>query len=213
MGKIYPDLAGAFTRTIGGTVYYLRFGENLARRKSVWSENRTFSDAQLLQQAKFRLLTTVGNSLREAVDAGFPGRKRSQSGANVFVQVNQGACEVTEGGEVSLDYGRVLCAKGNLRPPFVEVKRSAEGFVFTNRAVTERGHAMETDDRVMAVVFDPVNGYCLFSELCKRGDEVTETVALPDYWGQESPVVYVFAVSEDGKRASRSLYLVPEEGD
>lgn len=91
MGKIHPDLAGAFTRTIGGTVYYMRYGENLARRKGVQGENRQFSDAQVLQQSKFGLLNTVGCSMRDVVEVGFPQRKRTQSGVNAFVQENVNA--------------------------------------------------------------------------------------------------------------------------
>ncbi len=212
MGKIHPDLAGAFTRTIGGTVYYMRYGENLARRKGVQGENRQFSDAQVLQQSKFGLLNTVGCSMRDVVEVGFPQRKRTQSGVNAFVQENQRVCRELGGGDVSLNYEEMLCAKGSLHPPFVQVSRDANGIVFTNRPMAERTASMQGNDRVMVVAFDPVDGFCRSLELCKRGDEAMETVTLPDYWQQENLVFYTFAVNAGGTRASRSLYLVPEEG-
>lgn len=209
MGKIHPDLAGAFTRTIGGTVYYMRYGENLARRKGVQSENRKFSDAQVLQQSKFGLLNTVGCSMRDVVEAGFPQRKRNQSGVNVFVQENRQVCEELEGGEVALNYEALSCAKGSLHPPFVQVSRGEDGITFTNRAAAERTSSMQGDDKVMVVVFDPVGGFCRFQELCRREEETTVTVTLPDYWQQETLVFYAFAVNAEGTRASKSLYLVP----
>lgn len=42
MGKIYPDLAGAFRGSVGKVSYYLRADENIARRKG---EERKASDS------------------------------------------------------------------------------------------------------------------------------------------------------------------------
>lgn len=175
MGRIHPDLAGAFTNAVGGTVYYVRFGENLARRKGVWSENRKFTKGQLLQQAKFGILNTVGSVMEEAVEIGFPQRKRKQSGSNIFVRVNSDACDVTEDGQVSVDYKRVLCAHGGLTPPLVTVSRTESSLSFECQAMTE-GKKAAPDDRIMGVMLDPVNGFCQCRELCARGEGGSETM-------------------------------------
>ena len=206
MGKIYPDLVGAFTNAVGGTVYYMRCGKNVVRRKGVRRKKQTA--LQERQQVKFGALSRLAMLLKEVITMGFVQRKQGVFDVNVFVQKNKDICRVEEDGSISVNYERLVCSEGNLRVP-VAVAMLDEG----DHGLTFECEEMEPDkdalpdDRIMGVVFDTVNGFCRCVELCERQEGGATSVTLDEYWSLEALAVYIFAVSKDGHRVSDSVYL------
>lgn len=207
MGKIYPDLAGAYRRSIGGTVYYMRFGENLVRRKSIPKENRENSVGQERQQQKFKVINILGAVVKDVVNIGFPQRKRKLTGVNMFVHVNTQVWQEVED-EIAVDFSKLLLAQGSLAIPTVTVALDEENRSLSfNCPKTEAEVNAKEDDRIFCVVIDPKNGFCRSKELCERGTGGEYTLTLPDTWAVKEIQVYVFALSNDGKQASKSVYL------
>ncbi|MDE7074717.1 MAG: hypothetical protein K2O69_06700, partial [Odoribacter sp.] len=190
MGKIFPDVAGAFTNALGGTVYYVRNGENLVRRKGKCNEKK-FTDLQKLQQSKFSILNRLGNRLKEVADVGFPQRKPTQSGANMFVRANKDICRVTEDGEVAVDLGRMLCAQGRLAVPALSVAQEGRELAFTLAPCEPERYALP-DDRVMVLVFEPECERFRFGEIGVRGKPGRLVFPLPKHWKSADVRVYVF---------------------
>lgn len=207
MGEIYPDLAGAYKRSVGNTVYYVRLGANLVRRKAVPNDNRKSSEAQVKQQQRFAVINALGRKVRGVVDVGFPKRPRRLSGVNMFVHVNTGVWQEA-GDEVAVDFSKLVLADGSLIEPEVEVVLNHEEgkLVFTAEAAEEEQDA-EIEDRVMGVIIDAKNGFCRMRELFTRGAGGEFSFVLPKTWETEALQVYVFALRRDGKQASRSQYL------
>lgn len=207
MGKIYPDLAGAFRRSVGGTVYYMRYGENLVRRKAVPNENRKSSLEQEKQQQRFGIINALGAMVKGVVNMGFPQRKRNLSGVNMFVHLNTDVWK-EEGDEVAVDFTKLVLAKGSLLVPVATVALNSETttITFTCPKFESENNAKE-DDRIYGVVIDPKNGFCRCHELCKRGTGGEYSFILPDSWDIAEVQMYVFALSSDGKYASKSLYV------
>lgn len=206
MGKIFPDMAGAFTNALGGTVYYVRNGENLARRKGGGSKKK-FTDLQQLQQAKFAILNALGNRLREVVDVGFPQRKPTQSGVNMFVRANMDICSVTEEGELAVDLGRMLCARGRLVVPALSVEQAEDRLAFTLAPCRPERYALP-DDRVMVLVFAPEHRWFRCGEIGVRGKAGKMVFTIPPHWKTREVRVYVFAVNRAGTQVSDSRCLL-----
>lgn len=207
MGEIYPDLAGAYKRSVGNTVYYIRFGANLARRKPVPNENRKSSDEQLKRQRQFAVINVLGRKVKGVVDVGFPQRPRKWSGVNMFVHVNTGVWQES-GDEVAVDFSKLVLADGFLIEPEVEVALNyEEGTLVFNAGAAEEEIDAQPDDRVMGVIIDAKNGFCRMRELFTRGAGGKYSFSLPQRWDMEALQVYVFALSRDGKQASRSHHL------
>lgn len=208
MGQIYPDLAGAFRRSVGGTVYYMLYGDNFVRRKPIPSENRNSSDEQKQQQQRFGVINGVGAMVKDVVNMGFPQRKRKLSGVNMFVHLNTNVWK-EEGEEVAVDFTKLVLAKGSLLVPEATVVINSETMTvtFTCPKFEKENNAKE-DDRIYGVVIDPKNGFCRCHELCKRGAGGEYNFNLSDRWDIAEVQMYVFALSSDGKYASKSLYVV-----
>lgn len=207
MAIIYPDLAGAFRRSIGGTVYYMRFGENLVRRKGVPKEDRENSVKQEKQQQRFKVINILGAVVKNVVDIGFPGRKRKLTGVNMFVHVNTQVWQEVED-EIAVDFSKLLLAQGSLLIPTVTVAFDEETrSLLFNCSKTEAEINARENDRIFWVVIDPKNGFCRSRELCERGTGGDYTLTLPDTWAVKEVQIYVFALSNDGKQASKSVYL------
>ncbi len=82
MGKIYPDFVGAFTNSLGETVYYMWNGQNWVSRKGVQRKVPTFLQKRL--RAQFSMLVQLAFLLQEAIRIGFLRDKRGVSRANLF---------------------------------------------------------------------------------------------------------------------------------
>lgn len=207
MEKIYPDLAGAFARSVGNAVYYLKAGENLVRSKSkkAYTSN---TPAQQEQKGKFGDLSRLGSIVLEAVNIGFPQRPARLSGVNMFFKVNKDCFKQAQGDQTEIDYERLVYSNGSLFPPKVNVTLDAVA-----KTVELTGTSMpdyskcKPDDTVYGVLMDTTNGFCQLVEVCKRGNGGKKSVNLSDFWDADSTVVHVFAVSNDGKKASKSVHV------
>lgn len=210
MSKVYPDFLGALIGSTGKVSYYMRYGENIARRKVIGGKSSN-SPAAVEQRAKFGTVIKLASVLQAATHLGFPQRKRGLTVANEFVRLNKDICTVT-GDTVSVDYERLLCANGQLHTPEVTVTYSAESqkFLF-EQTTTEEERNNSADDKVYAVLLESNQGFCRLTELRQRGESGSTSVTLPKRWDKEHVIVYAFATSADGKLASKSIYLTVEE--
>ncbi|MCB6971341.1 MULTISPECIES: DUF6266 family protein [Butyricimonas] len=212
MAKVYLDYLGALIGSVGKVSYYMRYSDNIARRKG---EERKVSNAPALveQRQKFGMLAHLSTVLQPAIELGFPQRKRGQSARNAFHQLNKDVCTV-EGEMVVVDYENLLCSNGSLVPPDVTVSFDAVAgkFSFVQEQMEEEEMGCNADDAVRAVLLECEKGFCRLVRLRKRGEGGSTSVALPKNWNGDNVVVYCFAVSADGKKASTSLYLTVEAG-
>ena len=211
MSKIFTDFLGILIGSTGNVTYYMRYSDNIARRKGAGRKGSN-SPAAIEQRMKFGVLTKLASLLQAIILLGFPQRKRGLTAANEFVRLNKDICTVT-GDAVSVDYERLLCANGQLHTPEVTVTYSAESqkFLF-EQTTTEEERNNSADDKVYAVLLESNQGFCRLAELRQRGESGTTSVTLPKRWEKEHVIVYAFATSADGKLASKSIYLTVEEG-
>lgn len=207
MGKIYPDLAGAFARSVGNAVYYLKADENLVRSKSkkAYTSN---TPAQQVQKGKFGDLSRLGSVVLEAVNMGFPQRPARLSAVNMFFKENKDCFRAVQDGQAEIDYERLVYSGGSLFPPQVRVTLDAAGKTMELSGIAMPDYSKcQSDDTVYGVLMDTANGFCQLVEVCKRGTGGTKSVSLSDFWDTEATVVHAFAVSSDGKKASKSVHV------
>lgn len=207
MGKIHPDLAGAFQRSVGNVVYYLKNGENIARSKSK-SPYTSKTPAQETQRGKFGDMNHLASIMQNVAKTGFPQRKRGFSAVNAFHSSNKRNYIESEDGKTVIDYEHLQCSQGPLFPPVVTATLNAESrtIAFQSEAMPGDSNCKE-DDAVYAVLLDTENEFCSLTEVCKRGKGGSVSVILSRYWKTEAVVLYAFAVSANGRKASATLHL------
>ena len=210
MAKIYADIAGFIIGSIGKISYYMRYSENIARRKNVGGKRSDSPDA-VEQRVKFGMLNKLSSVMLTVIALGFVQRKRGLSAGNAFLQLNKDIFTV-EGDIITVDYEHLLCANGPLVGPEVEVTYSegSSTFIFEQTKMEEEVNC-SADDKIYAVLLEFDQGFCRLIELRQRGENGVTSIPLPQRWKKEHMIVYAFAMSADQKKASKSMYLTVSE--
>lgn len=207
MGKIHPDLAGAYTRSVGNVVYYLKDGENFARTKSK-APYTSNTPAQQEQKGKFSDLSQLGSVMQEVAKVGLVQRKRGLSAINAFHSVNKDCFTQAEGEKASIDYENLKCSQGPLYPPVVTATLDNEtSTVAFNCPAMPDATNCNAKDVVYGVLLDTENGFCHLLRLCDRGEGGTAQAVLSAYWNTDAIVAYAFVVSNNGRKASKTLFV------
>lgn len=207
MGRIYPDLAGAFSRSVGNVVYYLKDGENFARAKSK-TPYTSNTPAQQKQKDKFSDLSRLGSIMQEVSAVGFPLRPRRLSPINMFHRMNKNCFVQADGEQVAIDYEHLKCSAGPLFPPQVKATLNAEqnSIEFVCKAMPETTNC-KPGDTIYGVLLDTENGFCHLLKLGERKDDSTVSVVLSDFWQANATVAFAFAVSNNGLKASPTVHI------
>ena len=129
MAKVLLDMLGAIIGSVGKVSYYMRYSDNIARRKGAGGKSSN-SPAAVEQRMKFGMLIQLATILQTIITQGFPQRKRGLSAANAFVSINKDICSV-ESNVLTVDYEQLLCANGQLLTPEVTVTYSTENQKFS----------------------------------------------------------------------------------
>lgn len=224
MGKIKPDLAFAFTGKVGKNVYYESGNANCVRR--LVENMKTSEDpACVAQRLKFRLVGKLGKALTKALRKGFANRPADQTPGNMFMNQNlqfvtvemttkedENGNEVVDTIEGTLDFSKVLCAKGSLRGAQVSATYDEENHSLSLSATSNVSEFWGNEDDVLFVAVAMVDYELdiqqgILMKLGTRGEGGMKTVELPEEWAKEKIHAYAFAASAKGKDASLSTYL------
>ncbi|WP_099291990.1 DUF6266 family protein [Butyricimonas sp. Marseille-P3923] len=212
MGKIYPDLAGGYKGSIGGTTYYFWKGDNIARKKGIPGK-KSKSEKVVEQRMKFTELSLLALAMCHVSEVGFPQRDRKWTPSNAFFSCNKDVCSV-EDGVVVVDYERLKCSKGRLMLPEVTATLDVEtGKVMFSQTEMEVDSDCYLDDRVYGVLLEKEQKLCRLVALRDRGESGSTSASIPRTWKVESVEAYAFAVRADGKMASNTLHVNLGSGD
>ena len=77
MGKVKPDLAGAYVSKVGGVAYYIKDGVNYVRSLSK-SGYKSNTPLQAGVKARFKSASQMAGQMKEIAKVGFPQRKRGK---------------------------------------------------------------------------------------------------------------------------------------
>lgn len=190
------------------TVYHSR-GQNILKGKV--SE---INDANTLEQQKNRrkMKTLVGlcSLYEQALSIGFPQRPQNYTPDNMFFQENKAVVTVDEQLNVTIDYEKIIVAKGNRMLPEVSVARDFENnrLTFTHQAEEFVRHGAG-DDQLYTVLLERELQRVKVLRLNVRMDVDPVVVSLPEKWEMENLMVYVLILSKDMKNASTSRFVEP----
>lgn len=88
MGKVKPDLAGAYVSKVGGVAYYIKDGVNYVRSLSK-SEYKSNTPLQAEVKARFKSASQMAGQMKEIAKVGFPQRKRGITPKNAWHSANK----------------------------------------------------------------------------------------------------------------------------
>lgn len=196
------------TQSMAENTYVRSKGKNIIKTKI--DSNKSNTLLQSIQRLKVQFIIKLCKALNAIIHAGFPERKRDFTPWNAFISTNMDAITVSDEMEASVAFSKLLVAKGSLEPLEGNITVAADAdagtLTFTHTA-EEFGYGCNPTDVIYAAVLDEVRMRSRMFKLMTREEESTMEVTLPAGWNTGSVAVYVFALSENRRKASDSTFL------
>ncbi len=194
-------------KSMGDNTYYRSRGQNVLRTKI--DKNASNTTLQQMQRLKMKELTSLCKAFNSTIEVGFPGRPVTNTQWNAFCSANQNAVNVNEKLVVTVDYEKLVVAKGSrevVEDMTVMMNEADHELTFTHD-VGDFGYGAEPTDVVYVAVLEKERMRSKLFRLNTRNDDSSTTVTLPTTWNMKQLAGYVFVLAENGKSASDSVYL------
>lgn len=195
---------------IGNLVGYVRKGKQ-CYRGYVAKVAQTKSEKALIVRARFGALGKMAMAMRGAINRGFLKLIKSSpmSGSNIFVKKNWDACVATEPEEVSIDYGAVSIADGNLAPVFFEAPSfEEESTVSVAFDGNNDAPGADPSDSVFLAAYQPDSNSAVVSKATSRSAGSISLV-VPVRWSGMEVHVYGFVQNEADRWSEELLSTIP----
>ena len=203
-------LVGIGNQSVDNVTMYSSRGQRLMRRKASKVTNPK-TDKQMRQRAKLALLGSLAPGFADVYAVGFPSPAKGETACNAFVSANMGAVTVDDDHTATLNYEQLACSRDMKRKrPNVTVSFAEDAYNFTQPAQSDFYGGAKPTDLVYGVLFEKTLGESALVPLKSRGEGGMTTANLPEGWVSTNLAVYLFVVSADGKKASKSSYRTVE---
>ena len=206
MATSQNPLSGQMKGSVANFVTSSRNGQNEIRIKA-FNPKDANSPAQQLQRACFKLIGDEYQTFGGIPDEGFPERPSNQSGYNQFMAANLPAAIDKSGAEPVIDYSKLTVSNGTLPQVVVTGGSVVPAGISITYQTNVKIPKVKADDVVMVVAKTQIGE--LLYEKATRTDALSATILI-DHSGSQSAVVkccYLFVLSADGKRASKSVFV------
>jgi hypothetical protein len=206
MAHSQNPLSGQMTGSVANFVTSSRNGQNEIRSKAFNPRNAN-TPAQQMQRTCFKLVGDEFQTFGGIPNEGFPERPSNQSGYNQFMAANLPAAIDKSGADPVIDYSKLVVANGTLPQVVVtggSVNASGISITYQTNVKIPKINA----DDVVVVVAKTQIGELLY-EKATRTDALSATILI-DYPGIRATDIkccYLFVLSADGTRASKSVYV------
>lgn len=199
-------IAGGTRKSVDNLTFCRTRGRNVVKTKVGKNTSNTF--LQQKQRARWVQLQELSAAFDEAILVGFPSRPDHLTPHNAFLRKNAKAVKISDELEATVAFEKMVCSEGKLLVPSTTVTAEAEQHRLTFTHDSESyGKRRMPNDLLHAIVIEKSINEGRFFPLNKREEDEPVSVTLPASWDMENLGVYVFVLSENGHKASNTLYL------
>lgn len=207
MGKYLKGILGPFSGLIGTVVGATWKGLWVMRSRPIPS-NRPASEAQMIQRARFTLISQFLSPVNDLLIVGFQAYNSELSPFNAAFAINSDSAVTGTYPMLSIDYQFVVIAKGRLLAvPQVTVATTVDAqldFSWLNNAGLDSTNGT---DKITFLVYNPAKqAYAKMHNAALRS-ALNYNMALPSMWSADNVHIWAFFVSTNGKISSNSAYL------
>lgn len=205
MGRISKGILGGFSGTVGTVVGGTWKGITYMRSKAS-RRTRVATEAQLHQQAKFRLAIRFVQTLRALFAFSFKSVALRMTGFNSGVSYTLKNAITGTYPTYSLDYTKVLVCRGDLpnagNPAAVAGAGGIITFTWTDNSGIGKA---KPNDKAILVVYCPELNESIFTDRTAVRNTLTVTLDVSAFHGKLVET-YIGFLSEDGKDVATSVY-------
>ena len=208
MSTIIQGVLGGFSGKTGPVIGSSWRSRPVMRARPVYKKNRKFTQQQLDQQEKFRLMSAFLHGVGDLLSTSFKTSDKQQSGANAALAYNLREAVAGLESPYSIDYAKIRLAQGPLAMaarPVVEPLAGSQ--VKLSWTYTPDIAKTKPSDIAIAVLYSDTSKQFQFTATVSaiRSDGEL-TLDAPAYAG-ETVHVWFFFLSEDEGKACDSAYL------
>ena len=207
MSKSQNPMTGHMSGSMGNFTNSVYRGLNVVKAKAFMPKN-VKSPAQLNHRAIFKLVVDTYDSFGGITDLGFPGRPKVLSPYNAFMLANMPHAVDTSGAVPVIDYTKLVITEGSL--PVVTVTTAvcgATGITLSYKTSITTPKVKATDEIVAFAKLK--NGELIIERQVRSAEDLsTILLAYPDIEAANVECCFVFALSEDGTKATIKATLV-----
>ena len=199
-------LTGPMKKSMANFTMYTYQGMNIVRSKAFRIKDPK-TEKQLNMRARMKEIAAVYRKMSPVIGQGFPEREENKSPQNMFVSANFRTAFVMVDDVQVLSYPDMLVAKGTLQTVTItEAKIDAE-VITLNYNARALAPDLTADDEIIACAL--LESGVLLKTRQYIGYEPIGTIRLncQDLLADEVVCCYVFVRSEDGGKASDSVYV------
>ena len=165
------------------------------------------SAAQQNHRASFKLIVDAYDSFGGITDEGFPGRPRTYSPYNAFMEANLNSAIDNTGDTPVIDYSKLRVSDGSL--PVLVINGSttgAAGITITYESDLDTPKVDATDQIVAFVKLK--KGSLLVARQVRGKDAIsTILISYPGIAATDVVCCYAYVLNEDGTKVSKSVFV------
>jgi len=204
MGTISKGILGGFSGTVGTVVGGSWKGIDYMRSQPS-KRSGSFSQAQLEQQAKFKLLIAFLETMTGLVRISFKDFAKQMTGFNSAMSYNLKNAVTGIYPDFTIDYGLALVSRGDLPNAIApSAVAAANNINFSWTDNTGTGSAKATDKAILAV-YCPALKTTFYTTNGANRSAGTDTINVTNFAGQ-TVETYIGFISEDGRSIANSIY-------
>jgi hypothetical protein len=210
MGKFENGILGGFTGKVGPVIGTTWRGINVMKSVPNIFKKHKFSERQLEQQARFRLIVGFLAPMRPFLEVGFKASAIRMTGYNSALAYNIKNAVSGVHPNLSIAYGLAATSRGELPKALnaTATPGTAGKVVASWKDNSGIGKAQGTD-QLLLVVHCPAAEDSAYSTGAACRADGTCTIDLPTVYSGNSVHVYLSFISVDGKDVSDSVYSGP----
>lgn len=209
MGEIKQGILGGFSGKVG-TVVGSTWKKVSYMRALALSVANPRTLRQLEQRSKFSMSMAFLRTLIPYVRVGYKNLGRNKTAFNAAMSYIMRHALMGEFPDITVDYRRVLVARGNLTPVFDVTATKEDGKIkMTWTDNSGMGDALATD-LAMPLAYNKKRAVSVYDFAAATRGDATLELTLPADWGDDPLAVYLAFRSEEQRSNTNSICLLDE---
>lgn len=207
MSIVSQGILGGFSGKTGPVIGSSWKGRAVMRSKPIYKKNRSFTQPQMNQQEKFKIMMAFLRSIDYLLNLTYKTNNKGRNGFQEAFSANLKDAVAGTESPFSIDYANVKMAYGTI-PVLSPVTLTAEAsnmVKFSWNASIDSGNKASIADRAIAVLYSPDDNLFLTSHFNTRRSDLEVLVDAALFTGK-TVHGWFFFLSDDESKASNSQY-------
>jgi hypothetical protein len=206
MSKSQNPMTGQMSGSMANFVTTTHGGQNVIRSKA-FNQQDAKTESQMIVRNSFKLGAEEYGTYGGMLDQGFPERPVGQSAYNQFMAANLPGAIDKSGAVLAIDYSKLVVSLGSLpQVAVVSATVEATGIEVSYKSNLLIPRVNESDEVVL--IAKTLIGELLVSRQVRGIDALgVISIAYPGIQAADVKCCYIFVLSANGSKASRSVYL------